>query len=268
MAIFRYEMKQNRKTTIIWALSLAILVFLMMPMYINLMTDSTMLTDEMKEATSTNPIFAGTGGSIDDLFSPLGAYSFVTSFAMMAFAVYGMYLGLTMISKDYVQKTADFLMTKPYSRAKVLLSKLSAATLCCLIVGLAYVVASISIMQISAKGEFEFIQLLLIALSTIFIQLFFMTLGMFIAVIQPLIRMPVVISMGVAFVTYICGAYSGVVDNDIIMLLSPYKYFGSAYVMAHSTYNLSYALLFFGLMALFIVASFIIFIKKDIKTVS
>jgi ABC-2 type transport system permease protein len=58
------------------------------------------------------------------LKTPLGTLGFLTSFFALAAGISGMFLGLKIFTKETVQKSAEFLYTKPYSRGNIFFSKM------------------------------------------------------------------------------------------------------------------------------------------------
>lgn len=269
MAIFKYEMKQYKNSVILWSVGVSAAIIFLVPVFLSIIADKALFSDDMLKAMDKNIAFQAMGISMQSFLSPTGIYSYVTSFLMIALAANGANIGLSIISKEYIQRTADFLMTKPYSRQGVFLSKLSAAAVCCSLVGTFYLAASVFIMQTGASGRFEPTSVALIALSSILIQLFYVAIGMLIAVINPgSVRTPAVLSIGIAFVTYIFTSYSHVVKNTFVTYLSPYNYFDSRYIREHGGYDPAQLLLFLALMIVFFAVSYGIFVKKDITTAS
>ena len=268
MAIFRYELKQYKASMIIWSVSVALAIIFLVPVFIHLMANKALFTDDMMSKLNGNTVAAAMGVNLQSFLTTTGIYAYVTSFIMIAFAVNGTNMGLSIISKEYIQKTADFLMTKPHSRGKVFLSKLLAAVVYCTVIGVIYFAASFFIMQTSTKGEFDFVPFALISLSSILIQFLYLAVGMLIAVIIPNLKTPVVLSTGVAYITFIFGSYSRVVKSSFAGYLSPYSYFNSSYIKEHSSYDPMYLLLFFAVTMICLAVSYGIFVTKDITTVS
>ncbi|MDR0772362.1 MAG: hypothetical protein LBF15_05000 [Candidatus Peribacteria bacterium] len=54
----------------------------------------------------------------------MGTLGFLTSFFALAAGISGMFLGLKIFTKETVQKSAEFLYTKPYSRGNIFFSKM------------------------------------------------------------------------------------------------------------------------------------------------
>ncbi len=266
MTIFKYEMKQLRGSVIIWSASLAIAIILMLPVYIDMVTGTAI--EISIDTFAGHGVFDALGTNIEILITPLGTYSFLTSFVLFACAINGMNMGLKIFTKEYLQNTADFLLTKPHSRKKVFFSKLFAAATSAVIIGGIYSLASWAGMLIGTNEDFSIPILAQIALTTIYMQLLFLTMGMLIATLTPRIRTPIGISAGVAFFTYVIGSFSRMVGIDFLGYFSPYLYFNGAGIISTGGYEPRYMILFVALIIAFTATSYIIFRKKDIILVS
>lgn len=267
MIILKYEMKQFKTSVIVWSVALAVAIMLLLPVFISLMTDSTVITPEIMNSFGSNSFFKAIGVDITSLLTPMGAYSYVTSFVLIAAATYGTYIGISLISKEYSQKTTDFIFTKPHSRRSVFISKLLAGALCCLIVGLVYLAASYLAVQIFAKDSIEVVPLLLISFSVTLIQLLYMAVGLLLVVFVPNIKTPLIVALSIAFFTYTFGSFGRIMGNKFVTYLSPYTYFSGAYIRKFNSYDLKYLMLFFVVITISILVSYKVFANKDIFTV-
>ena len=102
MLIFRFEWKRTRNYILIWAAALAVCIFSMTPVYY-----------DMIETAGTLPSGFTQGGfwetldvSLTLLMEPLGMYSFLTGFFMIAGGVFGMHLGLSLHTGECTENTA------------------------------------------------------------------------------------------------------------------------------------------------------------------
>jgi ABC-2 type transport system permease protein len=265
MTIFKYEMKQLRSSILIWSAALAVSIFFMLPVYIEMLSGAGAISNS---EFSGNAFFDMIGTNIGILSTPIGTYAFLTTFVLVASAINGMKFGLQTITKEYLNGTTDFLFTKPHSRSKIFISKFLAAVTAVTIIGTVYFLASWAGMKAGSNGSFDFRTFALIALSTIYIQLIFLALGMLVGVVFPHIRIPIIISVGVAFVTYVFGAFSRKMSIAAIGYLSPYIYFDNVQTIINNGYRTNYMILFVLLSVIFIIAGHQIFCKKDVTPVS
>lgn len=233
MTIFKNEWKHLRGSMLVWSVVLGVLIFLMTPVYVDMLTGAE--PGAMSDLANTG-YYETLGTSIEMMTTSLGAYAFLTTFVLFACAIHGMNLGLTIMTKEYRCAAADFLLTKPYSRSRVFFAKLFAGLMATLVVGLAYLVGSWAGMEVGAKGDYSALPMVLIACSTIFIQWIFLMLGMLIGVLFPNLRTTVTISAGVAFFTFVTSSFSYKMGYTLLGYFSPFTYFKSADIIANTQY--------------------------------
>ncbi len=265
MTIFKYEIKQLKGTLIIWSISLFLVILLILPVYIKMMSsaDTTVL-----EGFGGNPMLEAMGVTLDVIATPLGTYAFLTFYVFLACAINGMNMGLKMITKEYMQKTADFILTKPHSRRKVFFSKGFAILASALIIGFVYFLASWAGMAIGAGGDYNFLVMTQIAFSIVFVQLIFAALGLFAGIVFPHIRAPLLVATAVAFVSYVVGSFSNKMGYTALTYLSPYHYFTSAEIIKTGSYELKYIVISVLLVTVLLGSAYRIFRKKDIIIVT
>src|SRR5699024_6622135 len=158
-------------------------------------------------------------------FSALGVYGFLTSFLILAPHMHALDLGLSVITKEDMQETADFLMTKRYSRKQIFLSKMAAALCAIVIIGLAYCLGGFVPLLIVTGGGFDYTIFTLLSLVFPLLQVLFLLIGVLIGVIISRVGSTLPLALGVAFGLYVTGLFSNVVNSDIARRFSPFRYF-------------------------------------------
>lgn len=105
MQIFRFEWKRKRKYILIWAATLAVCIFSMTPVYYGMIETVETLPVEFTQGG----FFETVGISLELLMEPLGMYSFLTGFFMVAGGIFGMHLGLSLHTEECTGNTAEYL---------------------------------------------------------------------------------------------------------------------------------------------------------------
>lgn len=264
MTIFKNELTQIKRITLVWAVILAVLIIMMLPVYIRMVSGGSIPLDNI----SDNAFFESIGTSMELLVTPMGMYSFLTFFIMVATSIYGMNLGLGMMTKEYRQNSADFLMTKPYSRTAIYLSKIVAAAASIVTIGLVYMMASVMAMSLSGNAGFSVRTIALLALPVILVPLLFLFLGMLVGTVFSRLRTTIIISTGVVFFLYANGSVSRIAGIGALRYLSPLHYFNAASVIVDSMYETRFVFVFIIVCLVFVFLGHGIFRKKDIATVS
>jgi ABC-2 type transport system permease protein len=265
MTIFKYELVQLRNRTVIWSLVLSVLIILMLPVYMSMITG---VSHEAFDPVQSQDFYEMLGTNFDTIRTPMGVYSFLTTFMLFACSINGMSCGITMFSKEYKNRSSEFLLTKPFSRTSVYFQKLLAAMTSGTIIGIFYTLASILAMNMSVEETYSMSALILIGLSTIFVFLFFLVFGFLAGVIAPQIRSAMPISFAATFMAYVFQAFSHKTKVVLVGYLSPYVYFEGAGVIHKGGYDLLHVLLFILISAVILFIAQRIFVKKDVILVS
>lgn len=111
-----------------------------------------------------------------DIFTMINFYAYIFSFVVVCGAIQAMNIGISIISKETRFKTADFLLTKPASRTKILTAKLLAGITSLLITNIIYIGFSIIVVKAFQTEDFNMKIFLLISCSLFLEQLIFFAL--------------------------------------------------------------------------------------------
>ena len=127
MIVLKQELKSNRKTLLIWSLSVGLMIFGFMIMFPG-------LKDTLKDASESYANMGGfsTAFGLDKLNigSVMGYYSTeIGSVLALGGALFASLLGAGMLSKEEGSHTAEFLFSFPVSRISIILQKFIAMEL-------------------------------------------------------------------------------------------------------------------------------------------
>lgn len=262
MNIFIHELKAYRKSTFIWTFSLIAIVVLFMSMFPSISKE----IDEFKKVLEgfPEPVRKALGLEIESLGSILGYYSYMFLYVTLCGAIQAMNIGTSIISKEVRDKTADFFLTKPVSRTKIITAKLLGALATLVMTNILFLMsASIMVAGVSTNS-YSVKSFWLISLTLFFTQLIFLSLGIFISTAFKKIKSVLTVSLGTVFTFFIIGLLVATTDDDVKRYLTPFKYFDPAYIIENSSYEISFILIGIGLIMIFLIASYIIYKKKDI----
>ena len=260
MVIFRYEWKRNRKYILIWAAVLAVSIFSMTPVYYDMIGAPGGLSDNFAQGG----FFETVGVSLSMLTEPLGMYSFLNSFFMIAGGIFGMYLGLSMYTKECTENTAEYLFTKPCGRKAIYCGKALCVLVGVCVVGVAYLTASFMTMSLFRPG-FLLSEFLLLAASFVLVTLLFGGLGLLWGSVRPNNRSPLLTAGLVAVVAYCITAFSRTIDNRVIGLLSPLSYFNPSAIHENGFYEWNCLFLYLLLAAASFIFAYMALLKRDVK---
>jgi ABC-2 type transport system permease protein len=267
MNMFLQELKSLRKSLLIWACSLIALSALFLFIYPSMVSDAA----EFKKLLSgyPEPIRAALGINLDYITSLLGFYSMIFSFITLGGAIQGMNLGVSVLSKEVRERTADFLLVKPVSRTSIITAKLLAAITAIIITDIIFFGVTLLIANSVKTSDYDAKLFFMVNLTLLFLQLIFLALGAVVSVFFKKIKSVLPISLGVVFGLYMIGVFVAAgKDTDAVRYISPFKYFDVIYIIKNASYETSFVATSAVIIVISIVTSYMIYIRKDIHAVS
>lgn len=265
MNMYLHELKAYRKSTILWTCIMAAVIafFLaLFPAFIKDVADTRKLFETLPES-----VRKAIGLSLENFFTLMGFYSYVFSYVVLCGAIQAMNLGTSIISKEVRDKTADFLLTKPVSRKKIMTAKLLAALTSLVITDIFLIAAAIIVVSAVKSEPYSMKVFLMISATLFFIQLMFMSLGVIISVIVPKIRSVLPISLGTVFGFFFINMFGSLIGDKATRYITPFLYFDSAYIMKNAAYEISFIIVEVVFIIAAVGASYLIYSKKDIHAV-
>lgn len=264
MNMFLHELRAYRKSTITWACSMAALAV----MYIFVFSAIAGDIESFKNLLNSMPEVVRKLLSIyvESISTLEGFYSFVFVYIVLCGAIQAMNLGVSIVSKEVREKTADFLLTKPVSREKILTYKLLAALTSLAITNIIYLAITVP-MTFTVKSEFSMKVFLMISATLFFVQLMFMSLGVIVSVIAGKIKSVISISLSTVFGFFIVNMLGSVIGDKAVRYITPFKYFDLEYIVKNAAYETSYVIVGTIFVIAAIAASYLVYVKKDIHAV-
>lgn len=265
--IFKHEFLVRLKSVIIWSLGLIVLLsffFAMFPIF----SDEALLMNEFLERYPPE-LRAAFGMDRLDFSSVLGFFGFVFMFVQLCLAIQASNYGVGLVSVEETELTADFLLSKPISRAQVMNSKLLAAlaslTLTNLVV---WVTSFVAISLFRGEHEYETRTLVILLLSIVIFQLFFLSVGLVISLLVKRVRSVTPYALGLGFGTYVLNAFSGIFGDVALELITPFKHFDAGYIILNGAYNTPLVLLNIAVTLISLTVSYWLYLRRDVPMVS
>jgi len=204
-----------------------------------------------------------------DLSTALGFYSFIFLFIQLCLAIQASNYGFGLVSVEEAELTADFLLSKPVSRAQVLTSKLLAALTSLTLTNLIVWVSSLAAISLFRAGRtYELRTLFLLLGSIVIFQLFFLSVGLVISLLVKRVRSVTPYGLGLGFGSYALGAFSGLLGDVKLELLTPFKHLDAAYIVRRGAYDAPLVLLNIAVTLVSLAASYWLYLRRDIPAVS
>ena len=261
MTLVKHELKQGKMSLIVWAASI-----------IFLMVICVLLFPEMKgEMDSVGDMFASMG-SFTQAFgmdrisfgSLLGFYAVECGNILgLGGAFFAAFCAVTMLAKEEKDHTAEFLLTHPVSRVRVITEKLAAVMLQITLLNLT--VLAESLVSIACIGEeIPWKELLLLHLAYYILQV--ELAGICFGVSAFLRRGSIGIGLGIATMMYFLNLISNITEEaEFLKYFTPFAYAEGTDIVTDVTLDGGLVALGLACGVLGIVAAYWKYCKKDIK---
>ena len=261
MTLFRHEMKQGKLALAIWTLSIGLLMVICIFLF----------PEMKKEMAGVSKIFASMGSftaafGMDKInFGTLEGFYAIECGNVLGLggAFFAAFCAVTMLAKEEKDHTAEFLLTHPVSRVRVITEKLAAVMMQITLLNLTVLASSlISIACIGEKIPWKELLLLHLAYFILQVEL----AGICFGVSAFLRRGSIGIGLGIATMMYFLNLISNITEEaEFLKYFTPFAY-------AEGTDIVTYVSLDGGLIALGLVcgvlgiaAAYWWYCKKDIK---
>jgi ABC-2 type transport system permease protein len=265
--IYRHEFRIRLKSVITWSLSLMALIGIFFSFF-SVFADQAELLNQLMEKFPPE-LLTAFGMDRMDMSTVLGYYSLIFLFAQLCLAIQAGNYGFGLVSIEESELTADFLLSKPVSRVQILTSKLLAALSSLTITNLVVWVSSFVFLGLfSGEREYELGTLILLLLSIIIFQLFFLSVGLVISLLVKRVRSVTPYSLGLGFGSYVLNAFSGMLGDVKLELITPFKHLDAAYIVRNAAFDTPLVLLNVAISLISLAVSYWLYIRRDIPAVS
>ena len=265
MNIFALELRKKIKSMLFWLagiLSWAIIVAVFIPTIVDQGQNYRDILDNM-----------GTFGDIininSDTFSTvMGIVGMYFGMLLIVFGIQAGNYGFGLITIEESELTADFLITKPIKRNSILTAKILASVAVMAVTCILYIASTYYIIMTVSDGyEVDKKALLLVLCSAFFVQLFFFAIGLLLSLFMKKIKSVAPFSMALVFSLYIISAFARTFEIKFLEYMNPFSYFETASIASSAKYNMMYFVINLCVILLSIAASYILYKKRDIKSV-
>ncbi len=260
MNIFKYEFKSYRKFNLIWLIVIFSVVVFLLAFYPIFNEGMDSFIDLIKNLPANIRMVVGLNP--DAIRSILGYYAFALIFITLSTSIQAMLLGLNVLSKETKDKTNDFLLAKPVSRSMIVTAKLMATFTWIVMSNILYLIGFYLLLNLFSNTSLNMNTYLLLTLAIFFLQILFLSLGAFIAVIIPKIKATLPVTLGTIFGFYLISTFA----DDKLRIISIFKYFDTSKILLTGNYDLKYLLIILIMSGLLVTGTYLIYQKKDVVT--
>jgi ABC-2 type transport system permease protein len=265
--IFRYEFRARMRSVLVWSLGVAAIVGIFFSFFLTF-ADQAALVNEMLQNFPPQ-LRAAFGIDRVNLTTVEGFYSYVFLFAQLCLAIQAANYGFGLVSVEESELTADFLLSKPVSRRQVLTSKLLAALASLSVTNaVVWVTSFASIAIFRGDHEYEPKGLLLLLLSIVIFQLFFLSVGLAVSLLVRRVRGVTPYALGLGFGAYVLSAFTGLLGDVKLELITPFRHLDAMRIAQEAAYDVPLVLLNVAVSLVCLVLSYVLYLRRDIPAVS
>jgi ABC-2 type transport system permease protein len=265
--LFLNELRRNALSLLLWTVAITFLIVLTMSVYTTFLENQSKVFGMMKLVPKGALQFKGIS-NINDLLSILGFYAVNNVIYMMVLgSIFAIVLGSNILLKEEYGKTADYLLTRPVTRAEVFLTKGAVIVLYIFILNLVTALAGLICLEIFKNGPFRLEAFLILSLYTLLLNLLFGMSGLF---LSTLVRKPkpvTTFSIGLVLIMYFIFTLSKITESvSKLGYLSPFKYVNMDVI--NQSYRMEWWRIayFTGISLVLIIFSYHLYKRKDIYT--
>lgn len=264
MNIFLREIKANRKSLIIWCISVFILIAGGMAKYVGLSQSGDLVNEMMDKLPVV--VKALWGLENFNLTEIKGYYSVMFQYFILMATIHASMLGATIISKEERDKTADFLLTKPTARNKIVTSKILAAIFNILIFNVITLGFSLIFVAYYNKGESINTEIFILMVAMFILQLLFLAVGTSLGALSKKTKIATSKATAILLGTFILSMYIDM-NNKVEKLkyITPFKYFEAKNLVFGDGFNIVYVVLSLVITACLIGVTYKFYSKRDIN---
>ena len=263
MNIYWHEMRANLKSLLLWCAGLSLLIAAGMMKY----------SAFVAAGESVNALFAQmpqavqamAGSNQFDLSKASGFYGVLYLYLALMAAIHAAMLGANILAKEERDKTSEFLFVKPVSRTQVITAKLLAALTNVVLFNLVTLASSILFGGYFGQGENVALGIRTLMAGLFMLQLLFLSFGTASAALAKKPAAAAGIAAGIMLGTYLLSVLIDMnVKLDPLRYLTPFKYFDARKLLSGSGLEAGYIALAVGWIALFVVATYFLYRKRDL----
>lgn len=224
MNVYKQEWRQGLKRFIFWMVGLFVLVFAGMTKYTGIETGG---VDVMKIFDSFPKILLAVLGIVEvDISTLEGYYALLIFYVMIYVALYGISLGIHVINGETVNKTYEFVFTRPRKRRHILTAKLSVAmTKLTIFAFMNGVISVLAVLSLNTETSMNKV-IVLYSVSIFLIGMLFVAIGMVVASYMRQAEKGFFVGNMIFLAAFLIGIiYDSLEKASFLRPLTPFRYF-------------------------------------------
>ena len=260
MTIVKHELRRGRTAFLIWTLAIAFLLAVCVFLYPEMKGEMEEIGDVFSSMGSFTQAFG-----MDKLnFGTLKGYYAIECGNVLGLggAFFAALVAVGMLCKEEKDRTAEFLLTHPVSRTRIVSEKLVAVII--QIVAMNLIVYAVSLGSMMAVGEeipWKEINLLHLAYFIMQIEI----AGICFGISAFMSKSSVGVGLGIAAIMYFLNLIGNITEKaEFLKTITPFGYCDGADIVSEGLLDIVKIMIGLGICVVFIVTAYAKYIKKDI----
>jgi ABC-2 type transport system permease protein len=261
--LLRKELKDNLKSFIIWTTIITLFTVMMIAAYPSFSDDIDAVNDMIKGL----PEGLLKAFNMDKITFDTAIGYFATEGYMFVSILGGCFAAITassIISKEESDKTAEFLLTKPITRNKVVTHKI--ITTLIYITSLNVIISLITLIGFNLINDFDFTKWLLISVGPLLLCYTFAAISFLLSCFIVKSRKVMTASLALVLGTYMLNIIAKLTDTlSFLKYLSPFEYVDANYLIIDEIIPLKYIIIMIVIITTCTALTYKLYNKKDIE---
>lgn len=263
LTIFKRELKSGRKSLIFWCLLMYFMIWSGMTKYLGFEASGEAANKILEQFPESVQRILGFEGF--DLTAPMGFYGVLYLYLMLLAAVQAVLLGVNLLAKEERDKTVEFLLTRPVSRARVVAEKFMAGLVSLAVLNLFTLAASLITLSGFDRWKGEYGQVLILMAGLFLLQFIFFTLGTVTGAVTAKPKKAASLAGSVMLMTFFIYLIKGFSERlEFLNILTPFSYFEAVKVINGPGYGLFEIGISFGVILTLSLATIYFYKRKDL----
>lgn len=263
MSLILRDLKNNIKPLIYWTLGVGILVAILVLAY----PAAVEKIDNLGDVINSMPkeIISAFGLDNYDWKQVLNYLSYEFQYIFLATAIFAATLGASIFSKEESNKTIELIYSKPVTRNDIFASKLfSSISILAIFNVILFAITSIFLVILVKDQTIYIDKVFSIYIAMFLVQLIFMAIGMFIAIIMKKSKGAPALASGLVVFTYMIGIFSKITEGlNNFVYISPLHYFLPDQIVRTGEFSAKYLIISACIVVVSLLVSWKVYQKKD-----
>lgn len=264
MNIYKHDLKIGLKPFIFWTIGLAFLLFVGMTKFIGVSggtgNEMALILDKIPKI-----ILLVFGMGEVDILSAGGFYSVLENYVIICTVIYAIQLGSNSVARESIDKTYEFIFTKPCTRSYILSNKILAAFTYLFIFCILNLIFSYATFIILDINNTIVKEMILFAISNTLIGILFFSISIFLAAFANKTEKGISNSYKIFMLTYIFSVIYDIFDwTKLMKIVVPFKYFRAVDLLSGKL-DVLFVLISLVFSFIFMVLAFKAFENRDLN---